>query len=80
MLETAGREWELSVEDVGKMVKRAKSDMADLTDSQIEFLIYKGDSPVLRLKGKGSRKTFVGIVNYLTKVWDSYQLWRKSES
>jgi hypothetical protein len=76
-LEVGEREWSLTIEEVEEMVKRAKSDSADLTYSQIEYVFYAGGKPIWRMTGIGARETFEGMVHYITKVWQSFQFFRK---
>jgi hypothetical protein len=76
-LEVGDQEWTLTVEEVEEMVKRAKSDSADLTYSQIEYVFHAGGKPIWRMTGVGARETFEGMAHYITRVWNSFLFFRK---
>ena len=70
--------WELTEAEVKKMIGLINNEASDITDAQTEFNINIDEKRcAVVLKGKGSRKAFVGLVRYLNEVWCSYLSYKK---
>jgi hypothetical protein len=70
--------WELTEEEVKKMIYCLSDKTSDLTDAQTEFKVDIDEKRhAVTLKGKGSKNAFIGLVKYLNEVWISYLIHKK---
>jgi hypothetical protein len=66
------KRWQITEDDVQKIINNGRKQLVDVTDVTTEFSLHTPHLTI-QLRGVDSRNVFAQILNYIDKVWTSYQ-------